>query len=256
VDVKPGFAFVEFSDDRDAQDAVRELHGRDIFGRRIRVEFAKAPRDRERTQEIRQRTTNPDCRVLVSGLTVDTSWQDLKDLGREAGNVTFADVTKAGDTRVGLLEFETKDMAQAAIRKLDGAKLKGNTIKAEEESPERTFRSMVEASRGQSRRDGSGGGGGSSSGGGGGGNGGGNNGAYGAGSSSNNYGAGSSSSSYGAGSSSSSYGAGSSSSSGGAYGSSEGGGASASQTETAHPADDTRRGGADTAEANQDGGAY
>ena len=244
MDVKPGFAFVEFSDDRDAQDAVRELHGRDIFGRRIRVEFAKAPRDRERTQEIRQRTSNPDCRVLVSGLTVDTSWQDLKDLGREAGNVTFADVTKAGDTRVGLLEFETKDMAQAAIRKLDGAKLKGNTIKAEEESPERTFRSMVEASRGQSRRDGGGGGGGSSSGGGG--NGGGNNGAYGAGSSSNSYGSGSSS-----------YGAGSSSSSGGAYGSSEGGGgASASQTETAHPADDTRRGGADTAEANQDGGAY
>ena len=243
MDVKPGFAFVEFSDDRDAQDAVRELHGRDIFGRRIRVEFAKAPRDRERTQEVRQRTSNPDCRVLVSGLTVDTSWQDLKDLGREAGNVTFADVTKAGDTRVGLLEFETKDMAQAAIRKLDGAKLKGNTIKAEEETPERTFRSMVEASRGPSRRDGGGGGGGGSSSSGGGGN----NGAYGAGSSSNSYGAGSSSNSGGA------YG---SSNSGGAYGASEGGGSSSSQTETAHPADDTRRGGADSADANQDGGAY
>ncbi|KAL0266516.1 UNVERIFIED_CONTAM: hypothetical protein PYX00_009028 [Menopon gallinae] len=34
----PGFAFVEFEDPRDADDAVRGLDGRTVCGRRIRVE--------------------------------------------------------------------------------------------------------------------------------------------------------------------------------------------------------------------------
>ncbi|KAA0202430.1 hypothetical protein HAZT_HAZT004271 [Hyalella azteca] len=36
----PGFAFVEFEDPRDADDAVRALDGRTICGRRVRVEMS------------------------------------------------------------------------------------------------------------------------------------------------------------------------------------------------------------------------
>ncbi|XP_063684278.1 serine/arginine-rich splicing factor 3-like [Bolinopsis microptera] len=48
----PGFAFVEFEDDRDAEDAIREMDDRSVCGNRIRVEWAKSngrkppPRDR------------------------------------------------------------------------------------------------------------------------------------------------------------------------------------------------------------------
>jgi len=39
--VKGVFGFVEFDDERDAEDAVRDLHGTKLGGDRITVEFAK-----------------------------------------------------------------------------------------------------------------------------------------------------------------------------------------------------------------------
>lgn len=44
----PGFAFVEFEDARDADDAVRGLDGRTICGRRARVERSNGKRLRDR----------------------------------------------------------------------------------------------------------------------------------------------------------------------------------------------------------------
>ena len=37
----PGFAFVEFDDQRDAEDAVKSLNGSRICGERVRVEMAR-----------------------------------------------------------------------------------------------------------------------------------------------------------------------------------------------------------------------
>jgi len=43
-DVKRNFAFVEYEDDRDAEDALREIDGTDILGCRVVVEWAKGRR--------------------------------------------------------------------------------------------------------------------------------------------------------------------------------------------------------------------
>jgi splicing factor, arginine/serine-rich 4/5/6 len=45
IDVKQGFAFIHFQDGRDAEEAMRGLHGCDIKGSLISVQPAKGPRD-------------------------------------------------------------------------------------------------------------------------------------------------------------------------------------------------------------------
>merc|ERR1712088_73176 len=46
VVVKNGYGFVEFDDQRDADDATHDLDGKDMQGGRVRVELAREPRDR------------------------------------------------------------------------------------------------------------------------------------------------------------------------------------------------------------------
>eukprot|EP01083_Nonionella_stella_P201409 736859_1 len=52
----PGFAFVEFEDPRDAEDACKDMDGREILGRRIRCEMARAP---TRARVVAPRLTQP-----------------------------------------------------------------------------------------------------------------------------------------------------------------------------------------------------
>ncbi|CAN0306344.1 unnamed protein product, partial [Discosporangium mesarthrocarpum] len=110
----PGFAFVWFADDRDANDAVRELDGKSIAGREWRVEISHQ-RGRDRgfgggghgggggyggygggyggghgaRMGAPPRT---GFKVRIRGLPEGVRWSELKDFVRKAGDVTYADV--------------------------------------------------------------------------------------------------------------------------------------------------------------------
>ncbi|KAJ7572052.1 hypothetical protein C8J56DRAFT_967927 [Mycena floridula] len=135
--VMTGFGFVEFEHAKDAEDAVTNFNGKPFLGANsILVEFAKESRPRrephgggdDRGHGGPRSRRPPGIRILVQGVSRDTSWQDLKDFGRECGSVTFADIDRdvAGQ---GILEYTSREDADRAIKELDGRDLRGKTVR-------------------------------------------------------------------------------------------------------------------------------
>nr|CAD7460765.1 unnamed protein product [Timema tahoe] len=140
VDLKnrrgPPFAFVEFEDSRDAEDAVHARDGYDYDGYRLRVEFPRGGgpggfRGNNRGTSGGDRggrgrgppARRSQYRVLVTGLPPSGSWQDLKDHMREAGDVCFADVFKDG---TGVVEFLRYEDMKYAVKKLDDSRFRSH----------------------------------------------------------------------------------------------------------------------------------
>ena len=70
-----------------------------------------------------------DYRVIVTNLHPATSWQDLKDFGRQVGQVLYAAVRP--DDRhgsVGVIEFGSSDDMRVALRELDGVRIRGMCV--------------------------------------------------------------------------------------------------------------------------------
>jgi len=82
------------------------------------------------------------CSVYVGNLAFETSWQDLKDHMRAAGNVDKADVLQADDGRskgCAVVTFQKPAEAQRAIRELQNTILHDRPIfvREDREQPRR-----------------------------------------------------------------------------------------------------------------------
>ncbi|KAF8623559.1 hypothetical protein AX15_006329 [Amanita polypyramis BW_CC] len=132
--VMTGFGFVEFETSKDAEDAVHNFNGKPFMGANIVVEFAKESRPRrdvyegERSHGAPRSRRPPGIRLIVTGISRDTSWQDLKDFGRDAGSVSFADIDRDFPGQ-GILEYLSRDDADHAVKELDGKELRGRPVR-------------------------------------------------------------------------------------------------------------------------------
>ncbi|KAL5791826.1 hypothetical protein ACOSP7_000420 [Xanthoceras sorbifolium] len=128
----PGYAFIEFEEARDAEDAIRGRDGYDFDGHRLRVELAHGGRGRSssdrhssysssRSRGVSRRS---EYRVLVSGLPSSASWQDLKDHMRRAGDVCFSQVFRDGSGTTGIVDYTNYDDMKHAIKKLNDSEFR------------------------------------------------------------------------------------------------------------------------------------
>ncbi|KAK9136876.1 hypothetical protein Sjap_007470 [Stephania japonica] len=142
----PGYAFVEFEDTRDAEDAIRGRDGYNFDGHRLRVELAHGGRGHSSSLSrhsshsgggsrggVSRRTdyrVRAVCNclvafaVLVTGLPSSASWQDLKDHMRRAGDVCFSEVFRDGGGTTGIVDYTNYDDMKYAIRKLDDSEFR------------------------------------------------------------------------------------------------------------------------------------
>ncbi|PON34482.1 Splicing factor-like protein [Parasponia andersonii] len=130
----PGYAFVEFEDPRDADDAIYGRDGYDLDGYRLRVELAHGGRgysssaDRyssySHISSSRGVSRRSDCSVMVTGLPLSASWQDLKDHMRRAGDVGFSQVFRDRGGIAGIVDYTNYNDMKCAIRKLDDSEFR------------------------------------------------------------------------------------------------------------------------------------
>mmetsp|Transcript_24524 Transcript_24524/g.42167 ORF Transcript_24524/g.42167 Transcript_24524/m.42167 type:complete len:245 (-) Transcript_24524:552-1286(-) len=145
-DVKFGYAFVEYEDERDAEDAIRSLDGRDVDGSQITVERSKGPRSSGSARP----PMRSEYRCIVTQMAQYTSWQDLKDFARQAGNVVYTDVFMERGRKFGIIEYSSKDDLRKATRDLHDRKLGGVRVGVHEDDG-RSYSSYHDRDRSRSR---------------------------------------------------------------------------------------------------------
>lgn len=122
-----GCGIVEFASPEEAQEAISTLTDTDLKGRMIFVR-----EDRETSGGGNYHGGNrQSASVYVGNLAYETSWQDLKDHMRQAGNVDQANILTGEDGRskgCGIVQYQKPQDANRAIRELQNSMLNGRPI--------------------------------------------------------------------------------------------------------------------------------
>lgn len=143
----PGFAFLEFEDERDARDAVDEMNGKKLLGQYLRVEISA--RGRNGAPAPRGPPVRTKWRINVSGLSKQCTWQDLKSFFRKYAEPGYVDVMRNGD---GVAEFLTRDDMEVCARKLDDSEFMGRRVTLNTDFDRERSDSRSHSRRGSTKR--------------------------------------------------------------------------------------------------------
>jgi len=124
--MKDDFAFLEFANSKQAQNALKELNGYSIGGSRLVVEAARPKEEDQATANLLQHP-----RLYVGKLNESVKKQDLVNAFSQYGDIL--DILMKDD--FAFLEFSNIQAATKALLDMNGAKLCGSKIVVEEAKP-------------------------------------------------------------------------------------------------------------------------
>ena len=137
MDVKQTFAFIEFEEEVDASDAIKFMDGSVLQERKLNVRAASSRDRAERGPSGPPGGGGPGgypsapsndfrgpppprgaggvaygFRVEIENIAEKTSWQDLKDFGRQAGeSIKYADIFNKPEGKSGLVGKDRNDLS-------------------------------------------------------------------------------------------------------------------------------------------------
>merc|ERR1712142_1177135 len=147
---KDGYCFITFDYPRDADDAIRRLNQKRLYGRPINLETSTSRQNDGYGRgggrggygdrggyAPRKRTYRTVFALVVKNLSTECTWIDLADLVRDKAGIriTFADANKIVP-REGIISLASADDCKLAMEKINGVTLKGRKIECSYEYPE------------------------------------------------------------------------------------------------------------------------
>ncbi|KAI8361812.1 hypothetical protein EDC96DRAFT_512591 [Choanephora cucurbitarum] len=127
-----GCGVVEYRYPEDARRAIHSMNKAEFMGRPV---FVREDREYEHASKD-PRDAPDECRLHVSNLPFNASWQDMKDLFRKAGRVLHTDVhTDPGSRRPnghGTVIFDDPHYTKIALDMFDGYEWQGCRLQVEE----------------------------------------------------------------------------------------------------------------------------
>lgn len=130
-----GSGLVTYQHPKDAQRAIRDLNQTMFQGRSIivRADGGSAPPSNNAgppPQKSNRRDAPDNTQLYVGNLNWETSWQNLKDYFRSAGDIERADIaSKDGRSKgFGIVKFHHPRDAQRAIQMFNGTELGGRKL--------------------------------------------------------------------------------------------------------------------------------
>lgn len=135
ISLKPGYAFIEYEDLRDAERAIFKMNGFPFLGYHLKVEKANGkPHGFDIYKWLKplkneSNTRRTIYRVKVENLSNRVKWQELKDLMRVAGYVKYVECCSCHHA---IVHFNTRGAKDRALKYLNGKMLYGKKIKITE----------------------------------------------------------------------------------------------------------------------------
>mmetsp|Transcript_23139 Transcript_23139/g.28441 ORF Transcript_23139/g.28441 Transcript_23139/m.28441 type:complete len:325 (-) Transcript_23139:227-1201(-) len=151
-----GWGIVEMETVEEAVKAIEELNDVELDGRPLNVREDREDKSLSNTNSKGSSSGGPNPkrskvkvgkRLFVQNLAFRTSWQDLKDHFRQAGNVVHASIMKDGNRSkgCGIVEFETPAEARKAMNTLNESELGGRSILIREDREDRDIKGQSQS---------------------------------------------------------------------------------------------------------------